>query len=134
MSYTDLQYSEAGAFLVDDVSEVFGADIVLKITPPEIEELNFMQNRSTVFSMLQLSNLSKEAIELIMLKKMNAFAYELIKDEQKAFPVVNSIAEIEGNTAIAVISHLIKASGAAKAFCWAGVAGITPPEMNFWSK
>ena len=129
MSYTDLQYSEAGAFLVDDVSEVFGADIVLKITPPELEELNLMQNRSTVFSMLQLSNLSKEAIELIMLKKMNAFAYELIKDEQKAFPVVNSIAEIEGNTAIAVISDLMSSERGGKGILLGGVAGITPPEI-----
>ena len=129
MSYTDFQYSEAGAYLVEDVSEVFGADIVLKITPPGIEELNLMQNRSTIFSMLQLSNLSREAIELMMQKKMNAFAYELIKDEQKAFPVVNSIAEIEGNTAIAVISDLMSSERGGKGILLGGVAGITPPEI-----
>jgi len=129
MSYTDLQYSEAGAFMVDDMSEVYGADIVLKITPPTIEELNLMHNRSTIFSMLQLSNMSKECIELIMLKKMNAIAYELIKDEQKAFPVVNSISEIEGNTAIAVISDLMSSERGGKGLLLGGVAGITPPEV-----
>jgi alanine dehydrogenase len=129
MSYSDLQYSEAGAYLVDDDAEVFGADIVFKIAPPKLEELELMQNHSTIFSMLQLSNLSKEAIELIMKKKMNAFAYELINDEQKLFPVVNSISEIEGNTAIAVASDLMSIEHGGKGILLGGVAGISPTEI-----
>ena len=71
MSYSDLQYSEAGAFVVDAASEVFAADIVLKIAPPTIEELNLMHDRSSVLSMLQLSNLSADSIKLMMKKKLN---------------------------------------------------------------
>jgi alanine dehydrogenase len=129
MSYSDLQYSEAGAYLVDDAAEVFGADIVLKIAPPTLEELNLMHDRSTLFSMLQLSNLSAECIRLMMKKKMNAIAYELIQDEQKAFPVVNSISEIEGNTAIAVAAELMSNERGGKGLLLGGVAGITPTEV-----
>ena len=129
MAYTDLQFSEAGAFMVDNPSDVFGADIILKIAPPTVQELELMHNRSTVFSMLQLSNMSKECIDLIMQKKMNAIAYELIKDEQKAFPVVSSIAEIEGNAAIAVASDLMSSERGGKGLLLGGVAGITPPEV-----
>lgn len=129
MSYFDLQYSEAGAYLVDSEAEVFGADMVLKIAPPTIEELSLMHDRSTLFSMLQLSNLSAECIRLMMKKKMNAIAYELIKDEQKAFPVVNSISEIEGNTAIAVAAELMSNERGGKGILLGGVAGITPTEV-----
>lgn len=129
MSYTDLQYSEAGAFLVDTPSEAFSADIVFKIAPPTVQEIHLMQEQSTIFSMLQLSNLSKESIELIMKKKMNAFAYELIKDEQKAFPVINSISEIEGNTTITVIADLLSNEHGGKGILLGGVAGITPTEV-----
>jgi len=129
MSYSDLQYSEAGAYLVDDAAEVFGADIVLKIAPPTLAELNLMHDRSTLFSMLQLSNLSAECIRLMMKKKMNAIAYELIQDEQKAFPVVNSISEIEGNTAIAVAAELMSNERGGKGLLLGGVAGITPTEV-----
>lgn len=129
MSYSDMQYSEAGAYLVNDAVDVFGADIVFKIAPPTPEELNLMNDRATIFSMLQLSNLSRESIEVIMRKKMNAFAYELIKDEQRAFPIVNSIAEIEGNTAIAVISDLMSSERGGKGILLGGVAGISPPEI-----
>jgi len=129
MSYSDLQYSEAGAYLVDDAAEVFGADMVLKIAPPTLDELNLMHDRSTLFSMLQLSNLSAECIRLMMKKKMNTIAYELIQDEQKAFPVVNSISEIEGNTAIAVAAELMSNERGGKGLLLGGVAGITPTEV-----
>jgi alanine dehydrogenase len=129
MSYTDLQYSEAGAFMVDDASEVFGADLVLKIAPPTIEELKLMHDRSNILSMLQLSNLSADSIKLMMQKKMTAVAYELIRDEQKAFPVVSSISEIEGNTAIAVAAELMSNERGGKGILLGGVAGITPTEV-----
>ena len=129
MAYSDLQFSEAGAFMVDNPADVFAADIVLKIAPPTVEELKMMNNRSSIFSMLQLSNFNKECIELIMRKKMNAIAYELIKDEQKGFPVVSSIAEIEGNAAIAVASDLMSSERGGKGLLLGGVAGITPPEV-----
>jgi alanine dehydrogenase len=129
MSYSDLQFSEAGAFIVDEASEVFGTDIVLKIAPPTIDELNLMQDRSSILSMLQLTNLSADCIKLMMKKKMNAIAYELIRDEQKAFPVVSSISEIEGNTAIAVAAELMSNERGGKGLLLGGIAGITPTEV-----
>lgn len=129
MQYSDLQYSEAGAFMVDDASEVFSADLVLKIAPPTIEELNMMHDRSAIMSMLQLTNLSTDCIKLMMSKRMNAIAYELIKDEQKQFPVLSSISEIEGNTAIAVAAELMSNERGGKGLLLGGVAGISPTEV-----
>lgn len=129
ISYTDLQYSEAGAFLVDNAADVFSADIVLKIAPPTLKELQMMNNGSTILSSLQLSNLSKECIQLMIEKKLNAIAYELIRDQQKAFPVVNSLSEIEGISAIAVASELMTSQHGGKGLLLGGVAGISPTEV-----
>ena len=129
MSYSDLQYSEAGAFLVDNISDVFNADIVLKIAPPTLEEIQLMHEHATLFSMLQISNLSTEAIRLMMQKKINAFVYELIRDEQDNFPVVSSISDIEGKTAIAVAAELMSNEHAGKGLLLGGVAGISPSEV-----
>ncbi|OIP82235.1 MAG: alanine dehydrogenase [Porphyromonadaceae bacterium CG2_30_38_12] len=129
MSYTDLQYSEAGAYLVDTPVDVFSADIVLKITPPTLKEIGMMNNHSSVFSMLQLNFLSAETIGAMMRKKMHAFAYELLKDEQKSFPVVSSVSEIEGSTAIAVAAELMSNERGGKGLLLGGVAGISPTEV-----
>ena len=88
-----------------------------------------MQDRSAILSMLQLTNLSTDCIKLMIKKKMTAIAYELIKDEQKNFPVVNSISEIEGNTAIAVAAELMSNERGGKGLLLGGVAGITPTEV-----
>lgn len=129
MFYTDLQYSEAGAIIVDDDESVFAADIVLKIAPPSIDQLYKMKKGASIFSMLQLSNFSADCIRLMMAKKLNAIAYELIKDEQKAFPVVNTISEIEGSTAIAVASELMSIDSGGKGILLGGVAGVSPTEV-----
>lgn len=129
MSYTDMQYSEAGAFIVNTSAEVFNADIVLKISPPTLAEIGLMQDHSSVFSMLQLNHLSAEIIQLLRKKKMNAIAYELIRDEQKTFPVVSSISEIEGSTAIGVAAELMSNERGGKGLLLGGVAGISPTEV-----
>ena len=129
IAYTDLQYSEAGAFLVDDAADVFSADIVLKIAPPTPEELLLMNDGSTVMSLLQVNGLSKESLQLMMAKRLNAVAYDLIKDQQKAFPVVNSLSEIEGICAISVISELMSCERGGKGLLLGGVAGIPPTEV-----
>lgn len=129
MSYTDLQYSEAGAILVDSRAEVFASDIVLKIAPPTTDDLLLMKPGRSIFSMLQLSNFSSDTLKLMATKKLNAVAYELIKDEQKAFPVINTLAELEGASAIAVASELMSNAAGGKGVLLGGVAGISPSEV-----
>lgn len=129
MSYTDLQYSEAGAVIADSRAEVFASDIILKIAPPTTDDLLLMKPGRSVFSMLQLSNFSAETLKLMATKKLNAVAYELIKDEQKAFPVINTLAELEGASAIAVASELMSNAAGGKGVLLGGVAGISPSEV-----
>jgi alanine dehydrogenase len=129
MSYTDLQYSEAGAVIVDSRAEVFASDIVMKIAPPGIDDLLLMKPGRSIFSMLQLSNFSADTLKLMASKKLNAIAYEIIKDEQKAFPVINTLAELEGASAISVASELMSNTAGGKGVLLGGVAGISPSEV-----
>jgi alanine dehydrogenase len=129
MSYSDLQYSEAGAKIVDSSEEVFAADIVLKIAPPTVAEIALVKPRATVLSMLQISTLSADCIKLMMKKKITAIAYELLKDEQKNFPVVSSISEIEGISAISVAMELMSNERGGKGLLLGGVPGVQPSEI-----
>ena len=53
-SFLDHEYSEAGAQLVNDVKKVYQCDIVLKVSPPTLEEIDMMKNGKTLISALQL--------------------------------------------------------------------------------
>lgn len=127
--YSDMQFSEVGAHLVDTEEEIFSTDIIFKIAPPSVKEIEMMHNGASIFSVLQLSNLSREVITLMIKKRITAVAYELIKDNQNTFPILSSISDIEGNAAIATISDLMSSERGGKGILFGGVAGITPPEV-----
>ena len=46
--YPDIEYSEAGAELVTDSSEVYKADLILKVAPPSLQEIAMMRGRQTI--------------------------------------------------------------------------------------
>lgn len=129
MNYTDLRYSDNGAVIVEQPEKVFDSNIVLKVTPPKPEEVEMMKEKSTLFSMLQLSLFSQKSIVTMMQKKITSIAYELIKDEQRNFPVVSSLCEIEGTTAIQVVAENLTNEHGGKGLLFGGIAGLHPTEV-----
>ncbi len=130
INYSDARYSESGAKIVKDRQHVFESDIILKITPPTIEEIKMMKQRATVCSMLQLSDFSKEVIFAMMGRKINGIGYELISEQNgKCFPVRAAISEIEGAVAISVASELLSNEHGGKGILMGGVPGVSPTEI-----
>ncbi len=129
MNYSDVRYAESGATIVDTAEDAFSADIILKISPPTPQEVSIMNDRATIFSMLQLSLLSRESIIKMMQKKINAVAYELLKDGQRNFPVVSSISEIEGMTAVSIAAQYMSNENGGKGLLLGGIAGVSSAEV-----
>jgi alanine dehydrogenase len=129
INYSDRHYSEAGAFISDNKALVFSADILFKIAPLTINEAKLLKERATVFSMLQLNLVSVECLKVLQKKKITAFAYDFLKDENQHFSVVNSISEIEGNVAISVISELMSNLHGGKGILLGSIAGVSPTEI-----
>ena len=105
INYSDSYYAESGAEIVETAQSVFQADLVLKVLPPTLAEVQMMRQRSTVFSFLYLHRLSKPLLELMQEKKISALAYELMYDDTGVSPFVTSISEIEGATSITQIGR-----------------------------
>ena len=78
--YEDRDYSEAGAQLVDDKKEVYKAVIIVKISPPSLEELEYMRAGQMLISALQMNGLEKEYIQTLCRKKIDAIAFELLEN------------------------------------------------------
>lgn len=127
--YSDLSYSEAGAEITDNKAAVWQADIVLKVAPPLPEEIAWMKPRSTLISMLQLSLFKIEAFQLMLERKITAVAYELIADKHGENPIMNSILEIEGRTAIIVAADLLTNLKNGKGVLLGSCAGVSPTEV-----
>ena len=128
-NFSDNDYSEAGAEIAYDTQEIYKADIILKVTPPNDNEINMMKHKQILFSALQLTVQPKSALKKLMDKKITAIAWDYIEDEGGSFPVIRSMGEIAGTTAFLIAAELMSNANKGKGLMLGGVAGITPPEM-----
>jgi alanine dehydrogenase len=128
-NFSDNDYSESGAEIAYDSQEIYKADIILKVTPPNDNEIDMMKHKQILFSALQLTVQPKSALKKLMDKKITAIAWDYIEDEGGSFPVVRSMGEIAGTTAFLIAAELMSNANNGKGLMLGGVAGITPPEM-----
>ena len=57
------------------------ADVILKIEPPTLEEIELMHPGQTLISALQIGHLKVESLQAMLKKKIIALAYEFIEDK-----------------------------------------------------
>jgi len=57
--FSDNDYSEAGAELTGSAEEVYKADVIIKIAPPLLEEIDLMQVNQTLISPIHLPTLKR---------------------------------------------------------------------------
>lgn len=127
--YTDNVYSECGAFIIDLKKQVFNADVILKVSPLEIKEIEMLKGNQVVLSSVHISRQSEEYIRGLMDKKVTAIAIEQIKDERDCFPVIQSMSAISGISAINIAAELLSNQGEGKGVLLGGISGITPTEV-----
>jgi alanine dehydrogenase len=128
-SFTDNEYSEAGAEICYDRKEIFRCDIILKVAPPSSEEIELMSGGQTLISALQLSVQPKEILQQLMSKKITAIAWDYIRDEDGVFPIVRSMSEIAGTTSMIVAGELLSSFASGKGIMLGGIAGVQPTEV-----
>ncbi|MBK7130592.1 MAG: alanine dehydrogenase [Crocinitomicaceae bacterium] len=127
--YSDHDYSESGGSIAYDKSEVFKANIILKVAPPTDEEIELMPGNQTLISALQLTLHPKKTLVALMQKKITAIAWDYIQDEHQIFPVVRAMGEIAGNTSVLIAAELLSNYKTGKGLMLGGVAGVQPTEV-----
>lgn len=128
-NYSDNEYSEAGAQIIEDVKEVYKADILLKVEPPTLKEVELLQHKQTLISALQLSVQPQDLIKKLMAKKVTAIAWDYVKDQEGILPIVRAMGEIAGNTAILIAAEYLSNANGGKGQMLGGMSGVPPSEV-----
>lgn len=128
-SFSDREYSEAGAEICHDPKEIFECDIIFKVGPPSEEEIDMMGGNQTLISALQISAQAKLVLQKLMQKKITAIAWDYIRDEEGVFPVVRAMGEIAGTTSILIAGELMSAFNSGKGIMLGGITGVQPAEV-----
>jgi alanine dehydrogenase len=127
--FEDTDYSEAGAEIALSASDVFKADIILKIAPPTLAEIELMQTKQTLFSALQLTVQPEDFLKKLVAKKLNCVAYDMITDDAGIYPVIRAMGEIAGGTSILVAAELLSNANNGVGSILGGISGISPTEV-----
>lgn len=128
-NYSDLEYSEAGAEIIDNRRKVFQSEIILKISPFLKKDIDLLTNNQTLLSALHFSTQTKEQIFGLMQKKANAIAFEMIKEEPDYYPIVRSMSEIGGKLSINIAAEYLSKQHNGKGVLLGGITGISPAEV-----
>jgi len=128
-NYSDNDFSECGATIIKNKKEIFEADIILKVSPLSTEESDLLKHDQLVISLLYLYNQSKEKLSKLLSKKVNAIAFELLKDDTGCYPVIRSMSEIEGAASVMIASEFLSKAHNGKGVLLGGVTGISPAEI-----
>ncbi|HYG20555.1 MAG TPA: alanine dehydrogenase [Ohtaekwangia sp.] len=127
--FPDKQYSDAGAKIVYSPQEVYQADVVLKIEPPTIEEIEFMHSGQTLISAMQLGHLRVESLQALLKKKVTALAYEFIEDKVGGMPIIRAMSEIAGSSVLLIASEYLSTANNGKGVILGGITGVPPTKV-----
>jgi len=128
-SFTDREYSEAGAEITKDRKKVFSCPMILKVEPPTIDEIHMMNPQTLVISAIQLKTQRKAYFEALAEKRVTALAFEFIRDEDGSYPAVKSLSEIAGTASVLIAAELMINQSFGKGLLLGNITGVRPTEV-----
>lgn len=127
--FSDQQYSEAGAKIAYSPQEVYKADVILKIEPPTLDEIELMHPGQVLISAIQLGHLKSEYIQALMKKKITALAFEFIEDKVGGMPIIRAMSEIAGSSVMLIAAEYLSTANGGKGVILGGITGVPPTKV-----
>lgn len=122
--YFDHDYSEAGARIVSSKAEVYKANAIIKSAPITELEVGLLQANQVILSPIHVPLLKKEMLEALTKKKIIAIAFESLKDDSGNYPIVRSMSEIAGSSAILTAATYLSNQNNGKGILLGGISGV----------
>jgi alanine dehydrogenase len=128
--FEDHEFEAAGARIAYSYEEVFGrADLLLKVSRPLKEELDWLRPGSAVAGLLHLSSARRDKVDVLLEKKITSIAYEEIQERDGSRPVLRPLSQIGGAMAAQIAARLLQNNWGGKGILMGGVPGVPPAEV-----
>jgi alanine dehydrogenase len=128
--FSDEDYEKAGARLAYSTEEVIGrADLLLKVSRPVVEELNWLRPGTILAGFLHLASTQQDKIDILLEKKITSIAYEQIQAPDGSLPVLRPFSQIGGAMAAQIAARMLQNNWGGKGILMGGVPGVPPAEV-----
>lgn len=125
----DSDYIAAGAMMIDSAADVWSkSDLVVKVKEPQPAEVAFFRPGLTLFTYLHLAPLPDLTAELVK-AKVNAVAYETIREEDGSLPLLTPMSEVAGRMSVQVGAQYLEAPHGGRGILLGGIPGVAPANV-----
>ncbi len=128
-SYSDKDYSEAGAQIAYDKKAVFECDILVKSAPVSEEECELLKPNQYIISPIHIAVMKRDILQKMMDKKITALSFENLKDASGHNPIVRSMSEIAGSAVMLIAGQYLSNANQGKGVLVGGISGIPPTKV-----
>lgn len=125
--FGDEAYLRAGARIVEDAAEAWGADLVCKVKEPLAGEYEYLRADLTLFTFLHLAA-HAELTHRLVESGCTAIGYETVQLDDGRLPLLAPMSEIAGRMAPHVGAHYLEAEHGA-GILLGGVPGVRPARV-----
>ena len=125
----DSDYIAAGAMMIDRASDVWSkSDLVVKVKEPQPAEVAFFRPGLTLFTYLHLAPLP-DLTAALMQSRVNAVAYETIREEDGSLPLLTPMSEVAGRMSVQVGAQYLEAPHGGRGILLGGIPGVAPANV-----
>jgi alanine dehydrogenase len=128
--FSDGEYEEVGARLVDSPDEVFeAADLIVKVKEPVPEEYDRFKEGQQLFTYLHLAA-DKGLTEYLMERKINSIAYETVETPDGLLPLLTPMSEVAGRMSVQAAAHHLESPQGGAGLLLGGVPGTPAAKVT----
>ena len=128
--FTDGEYEEAGARVVETADEVFAAsDLIVKVKEPIPEEYDRFREGHELFTYLHLAA-DRQLTEFLMDRKINSIAYETVELPDGSLPLLAPMSEVAGRMSVQAAAHCLESPQGGAGLLLGGVPGTPAAKVT----
>jgi alanine dehydrogenase len=128
--FSDEEYEEGGARLVDGPDEVFeSSDLIVKVKEPVPEEYDRFREGHQLFTYLHLAA-DKGLTEFLMERRINSIAYETVETSDGSLPLLTPMSEVAGRMSVQAAAHHLESPQGGAGLLLGGVPGTPAAKVT----
>ncbi|AHA74228.1 alanine dehydrogenase [Bacillus thuringiensis] len=121
--FTDEEYVQAGAKLVETAEEAWNQDMVMKVKEPVASEYGYFREGLILFTYLHLAP-EPELTKALINNKVASIAYETVQLDNRSLPLLAPMSEVAGRMSAQIGAQFLEKNKGGKGILLAGVPGV----------
>ncbi|MDM5429912.1 alanine dehydrogenase [Bacillus mycoides] len=121
--FTDEEYVQAGAKLVETAEEAWNQDMVMKVKEPVESEYGYFREGLILFTYLHLAP-EPELTKALIDNKVVSIAYETVQLDNSSLPLLAPMSEVAGRMSAQIGAQFLEKNKGGKGILLAGVPGV----------